>query len=55
MSLADTYAIFFVAPLIVTAVAVPLLKEHVDLAALARHRRRAVRRALDAQARRDRR
>ena len=31
MSLADTYAIFFVAPLIVTALAVPLLKEHVDL------------------------
>ena len=30
MSLADTYAIFFVAPLIVTALAVPLLKEHVD-------------------------
>jgi len=31
MSLADTYAIFFVAPLIVTALAVPLLKEQVDL------------------------
>ena len=31
MSLADTYAIFFVAPLIVTALAVPLLREHVDL------------------------
>ena len=31
MSLADTYAIFFVAPLIVTAIAVPLLKEQVDL------------------------
>ena len=30
MSLADSYAIFFVAPLIVTALAVPLLKEHVD-------------------------
>ncbi len=30
LSLADAYAIFFIAPLIVTAVAVPLLKEHVD-------------------------
>jgi drug/metabolite transporter (DMT)-like permease len=29
LSLADAYAIFFVAPLIVTALAVPLLKEHV--------------------------
>lgn len=31
MSLADAYAIFFIAPLIVTALAVPLLKERVDL------------------------
>ncbi len=30
LSLADAYAIFFIAPLIVTALAVPLLKEHVD-------------------------
>lgn len=30
LSLADAYAIFFIAPLIVTAVAVPLLKERVD-------------------------
>jgi drug/metabolite transporter (DMT)-like permease len=30
LSLADAYAIFLIAPLIVTAVAVPLLKEHVD-------------------------
>lgn len=30
LSLADAYAIFFIAPLIVTAVAVPLLKEQVD-------------------------
>lgn len=29
LSLADAYAIFFVAPLIVTALAVPVLKEHV--------------------------
>ncbi|MBM4197197.1 MAG: DMT family transporter [Gammaproteobacteria bacterium] len=30
LSLADAYAIFFVAPLLVTAFAVPILKEHVD-------------------------
>ncbi len=30
LSLADAYAIFFIAPLIVTALAVPLLKEQVD-------------------------
>lgn len=30
LSLADAYAIFFIAPLIVTAIAVPLLKEQVD-------------------------
>jgi drug/metabolite transporter (DMT)-like permease len=30
LSLADTYAIFLSAPLIVTALSVPLLKEHVD-------------------------
>jgi drug/metabolite transporter (DMT)-like permease len=30
LSLADAYAIFFIAPLIVTAVAVPILKERVD-------------------------
>jgi len=30
LSLADAYAIFFIAPLLVTAAAVPILKEHVD-------------------------
>lgn len=30
LSLADAYSIFFVAPLLVTAMSVPLLKEHVD-------------------------
>lgn len=30
LSLADAYAIFFIAPLVVTAVAVPILKERVD-------------------------
>ena len=50
LSLADTYAIFLSAPLIVTALSVPHSRRARRLAAMARHRRRAVRRAGDAEA-----